>query len=390
MKKILSVLLCFVLALGCLVGCGEDIIGEYIDQYEGLITPPKPHMSLNLYIICGAETTENAKVTVKQRIADYTENKYNTTVNVFYLSAEGYADAVGAKLAADSENRADIFLINSPEMMNSLMAGEHLADLTDFLQGKTYGTLNAQIAASLLDASAIMVGGVDRYFCLPNNHVVGRYDSASDTVANNESAYEFLIINKKAAQCFYLGSQSQLDSFTSYESTEALRAEMDAHPELGYVSSECVEGVSGNYVDIAAYKSAGYACNILKYPSATVTGAYSAAFGINSALSADAERAMEILFAINTDTELRNYLQFGIQGTNYVFDDNDAVVRNSDGNSVYYMDPLYTGNVFTMYYCEELGWTEAAKNNADAQNRASVFEVEAPEVDENAGGEATE
>ena len=379
MKKILSILLCLVLAVGCLVSCGEDIIGGYIDQYEGMIEPPKPHMSLNLYIICGAETTDNAKVTVQQRIADYTENKYNTTVNVKYISEADYADVVAAKLASDAEDRADIFLVTSAEMMNAFYEGGNLADLTDFLAGKTYGTLNAQIASSLLKASAIKVEGIDRYYCIPNNHVVGFYDSTSDTVLNSEESYELLVIKKSAAQCFFFGSQSQLDSFTSYESTEALRAAMDAHPEYGFVSSDCVKVVNGNYEDILAYINDGYACNVLKYPEATVEGVYSSAFAINSALGKNADRAMEIVFAINNDIELRNYLQYGIQGTNYVLE-NDVVVRSSEGNSVYYMNPLHTGNIFNMHYCEELGWTATVAANASIQNKASIFAPEVPVI----------
>ena len=34
MKKILCSVLCLMLALFMLVGCGEDAIGGYIDQYE--------------------------------------------------------------------------------------------------------------------------------------------------------------------------------------------------------------------------------------------------------------------------------------------------------------------------------------------------------------------
>ena len=36
------------------------------------------------------------------------------------------------------------------------------------------------------------------------------------------------------------------------------------------------------------------------------------------------------------------------------------------------MDLLYTGDIFKAYFCEELGWNEAAKADYAAQNEQAV------------------
>ena len=362
MKKIFCALMCLILAMFMLVGCAEDVIGDYLDQYEPPI--PKEKLEFNLYIICEEGTEENAKVTVNQRIADYTADKFQTKVNVIYVTADAYRETISAKSAADAEKRADIFLVTSKAMYDDLMSLGRLADLTDLFADKTFGTLNAQIAESVIKTSleSVTVDGktVSKNYCVPNNHVVG--------------TYEYLVINRTIAERYYQGSESKLSTFTTYESTSSLRDLISADITGGVINGEVadyVKVVNGMYEDKAKFESEGYWCNVIGAPTATVEDTFSSAFVVNSAI-ADVSRAMEIIFAINNDTTLRNYLQFGIAGTNYNLDANGKVVRTSTGNSVYYMNPLYTGDIFMMLYCEELGWTADAYRYGEIQNRDSV------------------
>ena len=199
-----------------LVGCGEDIIGEYIDQYDK--PTEKEVLTYNLYIVCGDETSAEAKTSIRQRIADYTEkSSMRTLLNVVFCSATEYETliktATDANTSYDSNNadltdvdkagkvaQADIFLITSAAMMDEMVAGNRLANLTEFLNGDyEYGKFNAQIAESLLNASLIS----DAYFAIPNNYVVGDYTYLSVNI-NEAAKYYFseLDIERKNAGVF--------------------------------------------------------------------------------------------------------------------------------------------------------------------------------------------
>ena len=213
-----------------------------------------------------------------------------------------------------------------------------------------YGKLNTIVAESLLDVAK----SEGSFYVVPNNHVVGYY--------------EYLLIDKATARDALNYSNTELLSYTTYEQTAELRAKM---AENGYDPDSCVKIVTGKYEDRALYTQAGYYCNIINCPQATEEEVYSSAFAIGAGCEYP-ERAMEIIYAINTDEELRNTLQYGIKGTNYNLDGNGNVVRVSDAENTYRMNPLYTGNLFLLYYCNEIGWTKDVADNGRLQNDASV------------------
>ncbi len=371
MKKIISSILCLILAVVMLVGCSDDVIGAYIEKY------PKPEekedISLNLYVICDDKTSDNAKVTVSQRIADYTSGKYDTTVNVVYSSASEYEGVVRTAIAA---GKADIVLINSQSLMNELYTQSLLANLTEYIKGDTYGTLNARIATALLNAYAID----DQLYCVPNNHVIGEYT--------------YLVVNRNMAEYFYMGSPSELASFDTVEEYASLKTLFETDGDLSgaqTIKNQLLEAglvtdldinapidsyvniVTGMYEDKAAWEAVGYACNVVSMPTVSLDN-YSAYAILSNTVNV--ERAMEIVYALNTDETFHNYLQYGISGTNYMSYEEGYVVRMSgenDKNSFYYMNPLYTGDIFASYYCEELGWDENAKYYGNLQNHEAVF-----------------
>jgi hypothetical protein len=357
-----------------LVSCGEDVIGDYINQYDKPTVREK--LKLNLYVIYEEGTTKNALDTVKQRIESYTLAQYDTALRVIYCTADEYDARVISAVKPGAAHKADIVLINSEELMNTLMDGEYLADLTDYFNSKAYGTLNDKIATSLTDAvrtegfvyDAFGVATLedDRLFFIPNNRVVG--------------TYEYLIIDKATARHYY-DSDIDLANVTSIEAAAPLAAKIAAD---GLNPDDYIKVVTGMYEDKARYEAEGYACNVLSMPSVTTTQAYEGGFAIVNT-TADVERAMEILYALNTDVNLHNYLLYGIPATNYTTDEDGNIIRNTDGNSVYYMNPLYTGDIFASHYCPEIGWTKDAAKYGDIQNNDSYFytdKVDEPEVDE--------
>ena len=77
---------------------------------------------------------------------------------------------------------------------------------------------------------------------------------------------------------------------------------------------------------------------------------------------------MKLIYAINTDIELRNFLQYGVLGANYN-NNNGDISRINDGVNTYDMNLIYTGDVFKAYNCSALGWTDSAKNYGAQQNK---------------------
>ena len=77
---------------------------------------------------------------------------------------------------------------------------------------------------------------------------------------------------------------------------------------------------------------------------------------------------MEIIYAINADTTVRNLLQYGVENTHYILQGDNYVLPTE--NNAYFMNPLYTGDMFNMYYGEN--WTENMAQNGEKQNKESI------------------
>ena len=61
MKKLICLILCIVLSSLALVSCGEDPIGDYLENYEKPVEKEK--LSLNLYIVADICENEDCKNT---------------------------------------------------------------------------------------------------------------------------------------------------------------------------------------------------------------------------------------------------------------------------------------------------------------------------------------
>ena len=84
---------------------------------------------------------------------------------------------------------------------------------------------------------------------------------------------------------------------------------------------------------------------------------------------------MRIIYALNTDVQLKNMLQYGYVGTNYKFvknekneNTNTIVLLSEPAEVIYEMDMIHTGNMFLNYYCESIGWNEKIHNDILRQN----------------------
>lgn len=354
MKKIWCLILCLVLACSVLVGCAEDEIGDYLKNYPEQ-TETVGKLSLNMYIIVGDNTTENAKTTVKRMISQHTVSEYNTELNVFYIPEAEYETKVMTAINNGGENTPHIILINSESMLNSLYksdADTKLADLSAYFASRDFGRLNTQIADSLIQTSKL--GENNKLYTVPNNHVVDEYT--------------YLVIDEEVAHQTLHYPSNELKAYKSLEDAVALKEEMSL---AGYNADELVYEISGPYELRAELEANGNFCNIIKQPTATTEEVFSSAFAIVNTEAKYNDRAMKIIYAINTDTYLRNLLQYGVMGTNYTVENGD-IVRISEGENVYNMNILHTGDIFKAEFCSEINWTKTAYDNGVIQNKNSI------------------
>lgn len=389
MKKIVSIALCLAFCILALASCGEKEIGSYLKNYD---YEPKnvEELTLNFYIICDDLTTKNSKDTIGRELSQYTKDKFNTKLNVFYTSQTEYDEIIAQKTKVGAENRADIILINSENMMKSLTTDKSketdylLADLTDYYNGRTYGKLNVKIASDILEASKIN----GKYYCVPNNHIVG--DNNANGVMG-DYGYEYIVIDEAIARAYGFGDTKTLSTYTSVDALMAEgglgRALVNAgkltydeeHGTVHCTCSEgkCVEVVNAGFSAQKEFVDNGKYFTVSKTPTATAADAFSSAFAVVKGTK-DVSRAMEIIYALNTNIELRNLLQYGVKGTNYDMDEEGNITRVSPddttrSNSVYYMNILYTGDIFAASYCSELDWTKETMENAASQNKKCVI-----------------
>jgi len=356
MKKFFSMLLC-IAVLFTFFGCAEETIGDYIENYPETVERVE-NLTLNLYIVVEEGTSENAKTTVKRMINQHTVSEYNTTLNVHYVSEADYTEKVTAAAKSTGSDAAHIVLINGLETMNALCTknGDSyntvLCDLSTYLDSRDYGTLNVQIPSALLQGAKRS----GKLYALPNNHIIGEY--------------EYLVIDKEVAHQVLKFSDSVLRSYTSLDDAAELITAMN---RAGYDSSSLVYTTKGNYAKRAELEAlnGGNYCNIISYPTVDEAEAFSSAFAVVSREQKYNDRAMQIIYAINTDVELRNLLQYGVSGTNYEIVDGN-VVRNTDETNAYFMNLKYTGDIFKAYYCSELNWTKVEYEIGSNQNDDSI------------------
>lgn len=126
----------------------------------------------------------------------------------------------------------------------------------------------------------------------------------------------------------------------------------------GYVTTNAadkaaIKVVKGSWEMKAQYEAQGYEVMVVQYPQLTDEEIYSSMFGIG-AYSVSETRAAEILTYLNTDAEVRNILQYGIEDVNYTLEtvtvnEKDYVYAKATKDNVYLMDLEKTGNTLIAY-----------------------------------------
>ncbi len=193
---------------------------------------------------------------------------------------------------------------------------------------------------------------------------------------------------------FYNTSTSPADTvvyrnlFTQLSYTEALRAKTYYENTANYITQDAsakaaVRVVKGTVADKAELESMGYTVLTTSAPRISDEDVYGSMFAIG-AVTRDKNRNLEIIAMLNTEPEIRNLLQYGIQDANYTL----KSVKDAEGREIgvyaemkaenlYEMDLAKTGNMFVAYPNAETSDLANGKYGVDAWANAKKQNLEA-------------
>ncbi len=313
---------------------------------------------------------------------------------------ETFKDEYGVtqeKYPAVSPYQLDIFLITDYSDYLAYIEREALSDLSTTIKG-TSKVLNSYIYPHFLTAAAF--NGAT--YAIPNNHALGefkylllnkemvkKYSYDADKLAaavlsegNLSGCEEFIndIIKYEKesdvtpllswtdpAGMYYWSddgewsvlasnfgatpSFNQASSIGSIFKNNIYKANfklMKGFEEAGAIAEDpancdnfAVGVIEGTATDAAVY-SEEYYIYTYDYPKATQEELFAGAFAVSS-YTANFDRAMEVIVALNTVPELRDILQYGVEGIHFNYNADGTVKKLTDD---YNMNILYTGNVY--------------------------------------------
>lgn len=325
-----------------------------------------------------------------------------------------------------SKYQVDIVLILGKAMLEEYVGEGRLSVLNDQLSG-TYKTIRSYVYNDLLTYSAI--GG--NYYAVPNNNVIGSYTyllvnkemadkyyfspsdftafgatnsrgeklpvaKLIDAIAENEDLSKIAPLYGMAEYplakywsqdgsasilaTLYPDASAGLEAGSSVTNIfdeknadyRSFMREMIYCKENGYLldgqETFGVAVMEGDYALAAEYADEYY-ISVLDYPRVDDVDIFDSMFAVTS-YTASLARSMEIINALTCKSELRNILQYGVEGVHYTLNDDGAVVRK---NNDYRMNINYTGNVL-MAYPEE-GMDLDVWKNVILQNQQSLLAV---------------
>ena len=145
--------------------------------------------------------------------------------------------------------------------------------------------------------------------------------------------------------------------------------------ELGYIGDGTIKdgekfavGVVAGDASIVEQYGDEYYTYIYSKPMMTEEDAYGNMLAV-STYSKNLSRAMEIITYINTSTDIRTILQYGIEGENWEYENQDTQDTIRILNNDYQMDLVTTGNVYMTYPGEGMSmdyWDYGKQQNIDS------------------------
>lgn len=131
MKKIVSIMLCVVMLIALLVGCGSESRDSESDSSESTTTDKKEAKDLptvNFYTIKAYNFTDEGIAKVEQAMSEYAAEKYGCNIKLTYLDLGNYVSQLN--LAMTSSDADIVTLMGLP--LSSFVSNNQLLDLTDY------------------------------------------------------------------------------------------------------------------------------------------------------------------------------------------------------------------------------------------------------------------
>ena len=352
--------------------------------------------------------TYNAMLLKDDMKMTQTEREEILASNIDYINADGesYNVKMSTNLSTEVLNGSlDIFLVlnpsedssvldpNSPNynkaldlknggknMFDILYEEKALANLTSLLNNN-FTNVKSEIYAEALE----YVTRTDKIYGVPNTYIYGDYDYVVFNSKYINALYDDSDFSDFAANPDALTHLVQ--ELTEKKGTTVNGVELNyKNVEVTYTtdSSAVAQGYIANDFAVAYIKGDKAIKSILEnaYPGisviprnldeTTITNSNdycdsmfcigkSAEYNNGQRLT----RCMEILQLIQTNTEFRNILQYGVEGVHYTqYSGAEVTPIPSDlPETQYYMDPEYTGNMFLLY--PNVDWSEEMKKMAE-------------------------
>lgn len=328
--------------------------------------------------------------------------------------------ALFASYPAVANNQFDIFLIHGYEEFEKLASAMQLADLHDNLSDESK-ILKSYIFPSLLEGA--QYDGCT--YAIPNNRAVGEYEvmlvnkkiasdlyydpseftSVQSLFEYDDSGISFIedvkntlpdvtpVAGTFSAPYIKYWNADDDDSFSILSSLVSKDMDyldvsvMNTFKNINFVNSTlyskrineiaapvafdpslnfAVGFTTATSEEIDKY-SEKYQVAVIQNPKPSQEEIFDSMFAVSS-YTKDVDRAMEVITLLNTDTELRTILQYGVKGVHWKYDvDDDSVITILSDK--YKMDIKETGNSYMTYPAEGVPmseWKHAKAQNIDS------------------------
>lgn len=346
--------------------------------------------------------------TEEEESTETVETEEETIVNELGISIKQYPEV--------GDTQFDIFLVQGYENYSSYIENEYIQQLDGELSG------NSKILKTYIYPTFLELANDGGTYAIPNNHPVGEYkyllvnkelveqydydpddlttflkctDFIKDIGNQNLDGVVPLLGKVEPANMVYWGSEegewsllaSQITNTMSYKLklvpksiftinvyTNTISA-MKELSELGYIGDGTIKdgekfavGVIAGDGSVAEKYEDEYYTYIYSKPMMTEEDAYGNMLAVSS-YSKNLSRSMEVITYINTSSDIRTILQYGVEGENWEYENSDTKDTIRILNNDYQMDLVSTGNVYMTYPAEGVSmdyWKYGKQQNIDS------------------------
>lgn len=480
-KKIISLFLAAVMALGTFTACSQTNDGDEEDTAD-VEASSRTSMTLSFWLPTEKETTEEAKQLVEDAVNRITQAKYDTAIELHLIPRDEYQKAIDDNLSriteivvaeeeAEAQRRRELRALKAQGIkvedeteettetesetettideigFSSISYPEVGEKQMDIFLVQGYENYTRYVDEELiqqLDSSLGETSKILKTYIYPTFFSVVKYNGGIYAIPNNQPAsdYQYLLVNKElvdeydydpdelttflkcgdfikdigyqhldgvtpllgevdASGMVYWGINGSSEwsvlasqilttmsndsrcvpksvfATTAYVNTLKLVKELES---LGYVGDGIPEegekfavGVISGGPEIVEKYGDEYYTYVYSKPMFEDEQVFDAMFAV-STYSKSLSRSMEILTLLNTDTEFRTVLQYGVEGIHWEYTDEEIKDTITILNDDYQMKLTETGNVYMTYPGEGRSmdeWEYAKVKNLNAM--ASPF-----------------